>query len=215
MNSSEEEINLLFKTWTNVSDERTFLLKLTTFWTLIYWILVMVSLTIGWIAKVFIYFYFYESKLTETPINLLILIEQIVHHFCGNFVLLNFSLSLSFGMSVGEMIDKYLPEFFGGRSYCWVFASLQLLILVYRSVNGFMIALVRTIYIRKGSWVKYRIGEKSFLVLPGLITVFISSILVYLYLLENVSSRSLFNVCNGHTQLLEVFFQTSLNISRF
>ena len=152
MDNLEEEILLLFKTWTNASDERSFLLKLSTFWKIIIWIFVMLSLIIGCVAKVFMYNHFIDSSFKETPINVFILIEQIIHHFCGTFVLTNFLISLQLDISLEYIINENLSEFIGGRSYCRIFIVVQVWNLVYRGVGGLVIAIIRIIYTRKGDF---------------------------------------------------------------
>ena len=79
---------------------------------------------------------------------------------------------------------------------------------MYQAMDGVGIAVYRYLYIRKGAWVKYTFGETKLLIVVGLYNVFITGLIVFLYSIENISSRSIYNMCMGHSQK----FQVSLNV---
>ena len=186
------------------TDERTFLLKVSLFWKITIWICVTGSLLVGWIAKLVIYLHIFKKNINEQPINVLILIEQLVHLFCGNLVLLSTSLSLPMGLSIAEMIEKYFGDVISGNTYCWFYFYTQSLSITYRGVNGLGIAVIRFLYIKRGTWVKYNIGEWTLIFWVGIKISSVSCLIIYLYGMENVSNRSLYNTCMGHSQTFEV-----------
>ncbi len=186
------------------TDERTFLLKLSFFWKTVTWFLVTGSLITGWIAKSVIYLHIFKTKIKEQPINILVLIEQLVHHFCGNFALISNTFSLPLGLSIGEMIDKYFGTIISGNTYCWVYFYTHVLNVTYRGVDGLGIALIRFLYIKKGTWLKYKFGDQRFLFLVAINIWAVCLFTVYFFGSENVSNRSIYNTCMGHNEAFEV-----------
>ena len=207
MESSEQETFDFVQSSLQFTDERTFLLKLSFFWKIVIWFLVTGSLIIGWICKFVIYLHIFKTNIRDQPINVLILMEQLVHHFCGNFILVNISLSLPLGLSVQEMIDQYFGNVISGNSFCWIYFYIQNVNIIYRAVDGLGIAVIRFFYIKRGTWVKYKFGEWKLIWLVGIKIWALSCVMIYLYGLENVSNRSIYNICQGHSQPFEVNFK--------
>jgi hypothetical protein len=119
-------------------------------------------------------------------------------------VLLSISVSLAFGMTIQEIVDKLLGHFMSGNTYCWTFYHFLSVNLMYQAMDGVGIAVYRYLYIRKGAWVKYTFGEMKLLIVVGLYNVFITGLIVFLYSIENISSRSIYNMCMGHSQKFQV-----------
>jgi hypothetical protein len=214
MKNTQKEIFDLAQSSMLFTDERTFMLKLSFFWRIIIWIFVTGSLITGWIAKSAIYLHIFKTNIKDQPINILILMEQIVHHICGNFLLVNITFSLPLGLSIGEMVDKYIGNVISGNTYCWIYFYIQILNLAYRGADGLSIAVIRFFYIKKGSWVKYKFGERKLLFLFGIAIWTFSCVMMYLYGSENISNRSLYNMCKGHTQAFEVILNSKLVVQK-
>jgi len=204
MKNTQKEIFDLTESSMLFTDERTFMLKLSFFWRIIIWISVTGSLITGWIAKSAIYLHIFKTNIKDQPINILILMEQIVHHICGNFLLINITFSLPLGLSIAEMIDRYIGNVISGNTYCWIFFYIQNLNLIYHGADGLAIAVIRFFYIKKGSWLKFKFGERKLLLLFGVTIWAFSFVMMYLYGSENISNRSLYNMRKGHTQAFEV-----------
>jgi hypothetical protein len=130
--------------------------------------------------------------------------QQIINHVGGTFALLSISLSLAFGLTLREMVDKLLGDFMSNNTFCWTFYHLMSLSLMYQGMDAIGISVFRFLYIRKGAWVKYTFGEFNLLFLVGIFNVSVTCLIVYLYSIENISSRSIFNMCMGHSQNFEV-----------
>jgi hypothetical protein len=162
------------------------------------------SLITGWFAKSVIYLHIFKTKIKEQPINVLVFIEQLVHHFCGNFVLINITFSLPLGLSIADMIEKYFGSIISGNMYCWVYFYIQTLNITYRGVDGLGIALIRFLYIKKGNWLKYKFGEQSFLIWVEITIWVVCLIMVYFFGSENISNRTIYNTCMGHNEAFEV-----------
>ena len=207
MESSKQEMIQFVQSSAQFTDERTFLLKLSFFWKIIIWFSVTISLITGWIAKFVIYLHIFKTNIKDQPINALILIEELVHHFCGNFNLVSYTFSIPLGLSIGEMIEKYFGNVVSGNMYCWIYFYVQNINVVYRGLDGLGIAVFRFLYIKNGAWLKYQCGERSFLACVTITIWVISCIMIYLFGSENVSNRSNYNMCMGHNQAFEVFFK--------
>ena len=204
MESTHQEIFEFIQSSEQFTDERTFLPKLSFFWKIIIWISVTSSLITGWFAKSVIYLYIFKTKIKGQPINVLVFIEQLVHHFCGNFVLINITFSLPLGLSIADMIEKYFGSIISGNMYCWVYFYIQTLNITYRGVDGLGIALIRFLYIKKGNWLKYKFGERRFLLWVEITIWVVCFIMVYYFGSENISNRTIYNTCMGHNEAFEV-----------
>ncbi len=118
--------------------------------------------------------------------------------------LLAISISLAFGLTLQEMADEMLGDFMSSNTFCWGFYHIMSLSLMYQGMDAIGISAFRLLYIKKGAWIKFTFGEFKLLFLVGLFNVSITCFIVYLYSIENISSRSIFNMCMGHSQTFEV-----------
>ena len=114
------------------------------------------------------------------------------------------SLSLVNGTSIREVADQLLGEFVSSNTYCWTFYHSLTLTMTYQGVEGIGMSIFRMLYIKKGTWVKYTFGELKLLLLIGLFNGLITSLLFYCYSIENIASRSMYNICMGHSQEFQV-----------
>lgn len=62
----------------------------------------------------------------------------------------------------------------------------------------------RLLYIKHGTWIRYTFGEFRLLNRLELATFLLSGLVLYLYNLENVSNRSIYNICMGHSETFQV-----------
>ena len=197
----ENELTGFFYSLTNFSDERYFVLQLSPSMKMYAWLFMACSLVIGSLAKFLMYSHILNSKIKEQPINVLILIEQIIHHFCQFYVLFAICISLPLGISPGELFQKY---FRGKDWYCWSFFFVHMLSVVYLGLGGLGIAILRLIYIKQGTWLKYVFGEVKLLLFTGAGIAVTTVILMYIYGSANKSKRSMYNYCMGHNQEFQV-----------
>ena len=199
-----DEIAQLIFNAQNFTDERTFLLNMSFPGRVLLWLAITTSFLAGWFTKVLIYAHIFKTKIKEQPINILIFIEQVIQHYCGNFVLLMLSLSLLLNWSVSEIIEVSSGGQVNGEIFCWVFYYTQAFNTVASTVDGLAIATVRLLYLLKGTWIRYKFGAIKFILWVGIVTVPFISTMTYLFCCENIATRSAFNVCMGHTQTYEV-----------
>jgi len=198
-----ESAGLAFTT-ENFTDETTFLLKMSLPGKAGLLLAITTSFLIGWITKVLIYKHIFRTKIEEQPINILILIEQVLQHYTGNFLLLTIALSLLLNESISNLAEASTGNQVNGEMFCWLFYYTQAINSGISLMDGLAIAIVRIVYLLKGTWMKYNFGEIRFILGVGIITTLALAILTYLFSSENIASRSAFNVCMGHTQAYEV-----------
>ena len=177
----------------DMTDSRSVLLKMSSHWKILLWLTIMSSLMLGWLSKRLIYTHIFKTKIQEQPINVLILIKQVIHHFCGNLVLVNYSATLLFGLSSSELIEP----FFDSHIYCHVLGCIQVFGGIYFAGDGICIAIVRLLYVKRGSWVRYTCGEFCLVNMVAGISILNAALMTYLHSHENISNRSVYNVCMG------------------
>ena len=155
------------------------------------WLLMTASMIIGSSAKMAIYFQIIKTKLADQPINILIFTENLLNHLSNVFTLVSLSSSFMLGYTVREMVEA--PGLLSGNSYCWIFFYNSTFMVSYSATNGLCIAIVRLLYIKKGSWLRYDFGEMA-----------ASALLTVMYGHEISSNRSAYNLCMGHSHEFQV-----------
>jgi hypothetical protein len=165
---------------------------------------ITLSLIIGWLSKSIIYRHIFRTGIKEQPINILIFIEQLIHHFCGNFVLVNFAASLLVGVSTKEMVETGLGNIINGNAYCSFTAYVHVFGTLYAGGNGLGTSIVRFLYIKKGTWLKSKYGEIRLIKRIAVTNILLAIFFTILYEIENISNRSVYNICKGHNLNFEV-----------
>ena len=140
----------------------------------------------------------------QQPINILILIQQVINHISSTIILLSVSISLALGSPISNIIDEHFGDLVSGNTYCWTFYHSLSINFIYQGIDGIGISVIRLLYIKKGTWVKYKFGEFKLLCVIGLLNGFVTILLLYWYSIENISNRSMCNVCMGHSQKFQV-----------
>ena len=168
------------------------------------WLLITGSLVVSTFAEMAIYSHIRKTKISEQPINILILSEHLVRHTCSSVLQAFLSISLMFDLSLKQMMERFELE--NSTSFCWFFHYVASFMIMYLNQNGLGIAIVRLVYIKKGSWLKHSFGEMKLIKMMTICMTGITIVLVYLFALENSSQRSGFNMCMGYTEQFQVSF---------
>ena len=100
------------------------------------------------------------------------------------------------------MID--LLPFDISNTYCWTFYHFLGFSFIYQAIDGIGIAIVRLLYIKNGTWVRYRFGEFKLLFVVGLFIALLTSSMLYVYNIENIRNRSIYNICMGQSEKFQV-----------
>ncbi len=164
-NFTNKELISYFEKLPSFSDERFFLLLLPPHQKAMILFIMTASLVIGFFAKITMYSHIYHSRIKEQPINILILIEQVIHHICNIFISFSICISYSFGMLPGDFFHLLFGKLFGKELFCLIFFNAHLLNVSYLAADGLGIAILRLLYIKKGTWIKYTFGEVKLLIL--------------------------------------------------
>ena len=133
-----------------------------------------------------------------------ILVSQVNSHICGSIALFSISFSLAFGMSIEAFVDQVLGGVVSGNTYCWIFYNSMTLNYFYTGFDGIGTSFFRLLYIKKGTWIKYKFGEFRLLLMVGLLVCLVTGIEIYWFTAENISSRSMYNTCFGHSNHFQV-----------
>jgi len=204
MDSNQSDFYHIIETFTTFESHNLIIQKISIGWKVVLWFAIFISLVIGWKMKHLVFKHIAQKGFKDQPINWMILTEETVHFLCGSFILTSLLLSHTMGLSVGEWIDDFFIEFITDRQYCWIFCNVQLLIIVYRGVNGVGMAVVRVLLLVKGDLVRFGIGQRKFFILSWISVVAMSTAIMSFYSMESVTSRPLYFICLGRDENIEV-----------
>ena len=178
--------------------------RISLAWKVALWFIIFISLVTGWMMKYLVFKHIAQKSFKEQPINWMILTEEIVHLVCGSFILTSLLLSHTMGLSVGEWVNYFFNQFITDHQYCWIFINAHILVIIYRGVNGVGMAIVRVLFLIKGDWVRFKIGQKKFFSLSWVLVVAMSAAIMCLYCMESLTSRPLYFTCLGIDEHIEV-----------
>ena len=190
------------------TNESSLLLQISLTWRRFFGIMMVLSLFWGSAMKAFIYVYFKKLKITERPINFLILIGQIIHHVLNLFVGTNIIIELFLDVSPIEFADSYLGLQIDEREYCTAFYFLSSFMVTYLIVGNSIIALYRMVYLRMTSFATVMIGEGFFLFLTLSGGLLITTMMSTLFVQGKSSTRAVYNMCTGYSQKFQVGIPT-------
>ena len=97
-----------------------------------------------------------------------------------------------------------------GEKYFWpicprsIFFYNSTFMVSYSATNGLCIAIVRLLYIKKGSWLRYDFGEMRMIRITVVSSMAASALLTIMYGHEISSNRSAYNLCMGHSHEYQV-----------
>ncbi len=188
----------------HLKDERFFVLQLPIFWKSLIWISVTGSWIVGSLSKNALYSHIRGTKVQDQPINVLILIEQIVHHICSSLTTLSLSLGILLGISPSQFAHFVSNRIISENFFCSIFSNVAIFGTVFLGINGLGLATFRILYLLKGKWLKYRVGEKCLLGMIECLVFTISLFLVFLCQIESDRNRSLVNMCFGRSSTMQV-----------
>jgi len=209
-----ETLNFIFAA-SNFTDNRSVLLKMSTQAKILFCFATFLSLSIGWVSKCMIYLHIFRRNIRDQPINILIFIDQLIHHFCGNLALVNFSASQMTGLSGKELVESLFGNIINGTTYCFIFGHVQVFGTIFVVNSGLGIALIRLLYLKGGTWLKYKFGELRFIQRVVVANFLLTGCMTILYKWENISNRSVYNICKGYNQDFQVKISFLLENKKF
>jgi hypothetical protein len=114
------------------------------------------------------------------------------------------SLIMLVKLITGELVESIFGGVITKEVYCWTFFYLSAWYVIYFALNGLSIAVVRLIYLKAGTWLKYNFGEMKLLGLTGIAVILSSIIFTLMFGSETSSNRSVYNMCTGHSHNFQV-----------
>jgi len=165
---------------------------------------IALSLIWGSAMKSLIYIECTKHKILTKPINLLILVDQITNHSINIFIGLNIVIELYFGLTPTQFAKTYLYIDVQTTVYCKIFFFLGIFMSTYLIIGNSILAIYRTIYLRKPKFVKHVIGEKLLLIISLVGGCLVTTTMTYLYVSEGFSTSAIYNMCVGRSQFFEV-----------
>ena len=174
---------------------------LRTLPTIAFYILIVVlslSLVFGSYFKSILYRVIYTEKFQERPINVMILVEAVVRHFCMTVIGVTVILSICF---------DYPSDIMFGEMYCHVTISIGVFGILYLTVGSFATAIFRVFYIRYNHWTKYIAGQRRILVILMIAVWVLTLLLTVVYLHEPSHNRVFYNECIGLSSVAQSFLE--------
>ena len=165
-------------------------------------------LTMIWIAenvmKCVIYKSIYRMKIHERPINLLIILNQVIDHIISSLFVLNFLCMAPFGTSSVAFLEIFLPLSINSSTFCWTLCYLTAFWISCSSYIGLGIALYRMLFVTKLHFVWFKIGSNILVVLFVMVALVCSFLTTVWYGNEEAYGRTAFNNCQGVSEKYQV-----------
>ena len=120
--------------------------------------IVVASLVVSFIVGLYYksglygYMYAYRKELLDTPINILLLVKEIIQHLSCLLIVLTYTTALSLDITYAEHF---------GETWCYVVFCIANFGGAYRMIGGFWMALFRLMYLFCGPWLKEKFGIKK------------------------------------------------------
>jgi len=92
-----------------VEDERAYILQIPTFWKIMIGLVLLASIIWGSLMKVLMYFHFKGmERFFEKPINILILMDMLIHHFAALVYIIQFLAVLFLDRNIIHFLQNEL-----------------------------------------------------------------------------------------------------------
>lgn len=168
------------------------------------------SLVWGTLMKHLIYKNLLKSKLLNRPINLMILVDEAIHHVTNGFLMIQLitwmmsgSVEITFFrlINLGDLVSHHL--------YCKIITCVGIFTFQYATFGSVGIAIFRVLYFEEFKWATKVNNNKKMVVCMPLITIAMTIINSSLFLRGPGTGRIAYSSCMGRTEN----FQACINIS--
>jgi hypothetical protein len=102
------------------------------------------------------------------------------------------------------LVESTLGNIINSKTYCSILGYVQVFGAIFASGDGLGIAIIRALYVKRGTWIKYKYGELRLIRNVAVANVLLAFLMTILYESENISNRSVYNICKGYSQEFEV-----------
>lgn len=169
-------------------------------------VLCLLSLLCGLTMKSIVFWHLSQTKIWAKPINVLILVDELILVTTGSYILLQMSGWLFTQPGTPAVFETLFSIHVNPHSYCAFYISVTSFHYFYATLGSFGISLHRFVLIIKPHWVRGLKKEKVLLVAVLLMCLLTNFGLVVLYNAGNVIRRNAFNSCLGRTETFQVHF---------
>ena len=185
-------------------NNKSVLLQLSQLCKICLGLLIVLSLFWGTALKIFVYSYYKKLKISDRPISILILLDQIVNHILNIYIGLNLVIELFFSVSPTQFFGNYFGFQLDPNMYCMTFYFLSSFMVTNHILGNSLLALYRTFYLKMTDFVTVKVGEKCVLCFAIVVDLSISALMSILFVQGKSSTRSVYNLCMGHSQKFQV-----------
>jgi hypothetical protein len=191
----------------------SFLLRMPTIWRITIGMVNLVSLFGGTFMKILVYRHFKTAKFWDRPINVLILIDEIIHHSTYTYFILLTSMWALTNTYGANLISEWTNYEINNHMFCKIFIVVGSFSFNYGSVGSFGIGIYRLIYVTKTKWIR-KLGENCLLAIISTFCLLFTLVMAGVYTANESTGRMAFNACNGRSQIFQVkillnYFSTS------
>lgn len=168
--------------------------------------LCLLSLLWGAMMKSIVFCHFSETKIWSKPINVLILVDELIFVISGSYILIQISIWLLTQTQGLTIFESFFGIQVDTHWYCSVYISIASFHYFYGTLGSFGISVHRYVLVMKPHLIKGLKEEKimlSFILLACLTT---NLGLVVLYISGNTTRRTGFNACLGRSEKTQVFY---------
>ena len=164
----------------------------------------LLSLFCGLMMKSIVFWHLSQTKIWSKPINVLILVDELIFVITGSYVLIQMSLWLFTATNAFALFESLFGIQVNSHRYCSFYLSVASFHYFYGSLGSFGISVHRFVFILSPNWVKKLIQEEHLLIFILSLCLFTNFGLVILYTTGNATKRTGFNTCMGRTETFQV-----------
>ena len=186
------------------SGEKSFFLQISSGWRKTFGALLLLSLVWGSVMKTFIYSYLKRCKVMDKPINLMIMLSQILHHILHILIGTNLLIELLAGVSPIDFAKDYVNAEVNSVVYCTTFYLLAAFNTTYLIVSNALLGIYRLICLTLPRLATKLLGNYGFVIFAISGSLLISTVMSGFFVQERSSSRAVWNLCEGRSQKFEV-----------
>jgi hypothetical protein len=161
----------------------------------------VVSLIWGTLMKYLIYKHLLKAKLLTRPINLMVLVDEAIHHATNGFLLIQLTIWMISGGEPTTVIRALsLSNYVNHHFYCNLISAIGVFTFQYATFGSVGIAIFRVLYFKKFKLTARLNSNKNMVVWLPLFTVAITIVNSSLFLRGPGTGRVAFSSCMGRSE---------------
>ena len=146
----------------------------------------------------------FKMKINDRPINVLIMLNQVIDHIISSLIILNFLTMVPYGTSSVVFLERFLPFQINSFILCSSLAYLIIFWISYSNSSCLGIALYRVLLVTRSNFVTTKVGINNLLLFFIAGSVVISFMTTVLFGYGEAYGRTSFNSCLGVSETFQV-----------